>query len=89
MVTLFKFILFIFGVFLIAIVWIAYAFYKQIRRKVQRFKPEDWTDNHHTTKNTIIDRRSSEQRKKQVIGDDEGEYVDFTISDKKGTEKDN
>ncbi|WP_309253856.1 hypothetical protein [Prevotella brunnea] len=56
---------------------------------MQRFKPEDWTDNHHTTKNTIIDRRSSEQRKKQVIGDDEGEYVDFTISDKKGTEKDN
>ena len=33
------------------------------------------------TENTIIDNRPIEERRKQVIPDSEGEYVDFTESD--------
>lgn len=41
----------------------------------------------HVNGNTIIDNRTTEQRNKKVISDDEGEYVDFIISDKQDTDK--
>ena len=77
-----KFILLIFFLFLVAIIWIAYSFFRQIRRSARRFRPEE-----HQDGNTIIDNRTTEQRNKKVISDDEGEYVDFIISDKQDTDK--
>ena len=71
-----KFILLIFFLFLVAIIWIAY-----------RFRPEEHQDGSHVNGNTIIDNRTTEQRNKKVISDDEGEYIDFTISDKQDTDK--
>lgn len=82
-----KFILLIFFLFLVAIIWIAYSFFRQIRRSARRFRPEEHQDGSHVNGNTIIDNRTTEQRNKKVISDDEGEYIDFTISDKQDTDK--
>ncbi len=82
-----KFILLIFFLFLVAIIWIAYSFFRQIRRSARRFRHQEHQDGSHVNGNTIIDYRTTEQRNKKVISDDEGEYVDFTISDKQDTDK--
>ena len=77
-----KFAFFIFIAFLVLILWVAYAFYKQITRARRQFTPNDYQYKEpSSTENTIIDNRPMEERHKQVIPDSEGEYVDFTESD--------
>ena len=77
-----KFAFFIFIAFLVLILWVAYAFYKQMTRTRRRFNPNDYQfQEPSSTENTIIDNRPMEERHKQVIPDSEGEYVDFTESD--------
>ena len=77
-----KFAFFIFIGFLVLILWVAYAFYKQMTRTRRQFNPNDYQyQEPSTTENTIIDNRPMEERHKQVIPDSEGEYVDFTESD--------
>lgn len=77
-----KFAFFIFIAFLVLILWVAYAFYKQMTRTRCQFNPNDYQyQEPSSTENTIIDNRPMEERHKQVIPDSEGEYVDFTESD--------
>lgn len=77
-----KFAFFIFIAFLVLILWVAYAFYKQMTRTCRQFNPNDYQyQEPSSTENTIIDNRPMEERHKQVIPDSEGEYVDFTESD--------
>lgn len=79
---LLKFAFFIFFTFLVLILWVAYLFYKQITRARRQFNPNDYQyQEPSSTENTIIDNRPMEERRKQVIPDSEGEYVDFTESD--------
>jgi len=79
---LLKFAFFIFFTFLVLILWVAYVFYKQITRTRRQFNPNDYQYQEPScTENTIIDNRPMEERRKQVIPDSEGEYVDFTESD--------
>ena len=79
---LLKFAFFIFFTFLVLILWVAYVFYKQITRARRQFNPNDYQyQEPNSTENTIIDNRPMEERRKQVIPDSEGEYVDFTESD--------
>ena len=77
-----KFAFFIFIGFLVLILWVAYAFYKQMTRTRRQFNPNDYQyQEPSSTENTIIDNRPMEERNKQVIPDSEGEYVDLTESD--------
>ena len=77
-----KFAFFIFIAFLVLILWVAYAFYKQMTRTRRQFHPNDYQyQEPSSTENTIIDNRPMEERNKQVIPDSEGEYVDFSESD--------
>ena len=77
-----KFTFFIFIAFLVLILWVAYAFYKQMTRTRRQFTPNDYQyQEPSSTENTIIDNRPMQERNKQVIPDSEGEYVDFTESD--------
>ena len=79
---LLKFAFFIFFTFLVLILWVAYVFYKQITRARRQFNPNDYQyQEPSSTENTIIDNRPMEERRKQVIPDSEGEYVDFTEAD--------
>ncbi|MCR5076685.1 MAG: DUF4834 family protein [Prevotella sp.] len=90
---LLKFAFFIFIIFLALIVWIAYTFYKQLRRTRRHFNPYGQQNQSYSsqekpqpTGNTITDNRPMEERRKQVIPDSEGEYVDFTEADDTKTE---
>ena len=76
-----KFAFFIFVAFLVTILLIAYKFYKIITRTQRRFRPEDVEEGVNVDGNTIVDKRPGYKRNKQVISDDEGEYVDFIDSD--------
>ena len=77
-----KFAFFIFIAFLVLILWVAYAFYKQMTRTRHQFNHNNYQyQEPSSTENTIIDNRPMEERNKQVIPDSEGEYVDFTESD--------
>lgn len=76
-----KFAFFIFVAFLVTILLIAYKFYKIITRTQRRFRPEDVEEGVNVDGNTIVDKRPEYKRNKQVISDDEGEYVDFIDSD--------
>lgn len=77
-----KFAIFIFIAFLVIILWAVYAFYKQLTRTRRQFNPYDYQQQQAShTENTIIDNRPMEERRKQVIPDSEGEYVDFTETD--------
>ncbi|WP_077195510.1 DUF4834 domain-containing protein [Prevotella ihumii] len=76
-----KFIFFLFMALFVGVILIGFAFFKMLRRSTQRFQPEQRDEEVHVNGNTIIDNRPKEQRRKQVIGDDEGEYVDFTAAD--------
>ena len=77
-----KFAFFFFIAFLVIILWVAYAFYRQITRARRQFNPNGYQyQERSSTENTIIDNRPMEERNKQVIPDSEGEYVDFTESD--------
>lgn len=78
---LLKFALFFFIFFLALILWIAYTFYKQIKRTRRQFNPYDQQEGTETKRNTVTDNRPIEKRNKQVIPDSEGEYVDFTEVD--------
>ena len=78
---LLKFALFFFIFFLALILWIAYTFYKQIKRTRRQFNPYDQQEGTETKANTVTDNRPIEKRNKQVIPDSEGEYVDFTEVD--------
>ena len=78
---LLKFALFFFIFFLALILWIAYTFYKQIKRTRRQFNPYDQQEGTETQGNTVTDNRPIEKRNKQVIPDSEGEYVDFTEVD--------
>mgnify|MGYP000943946584 FL=1 len=77
-----KFAFIFFIAFLVIILWVAYAFYRQITRARRQFNPNAYQyQEPRSTENTIIDNRPMEERNKQVIPDSEGEYVDFTESD--------
>lgn len=77
-----KFAIFIFVAFLIIILWTVYSFYKQLTRTRRQFNSYDYQQQEtNSTENTIIDNRPMEERRKQVIPDSEGEYVDFTEAD--------
>jgi len=76
-----KFAFFIFVAFLVTILLIAYKFYKIITRTQRIFRPEDVEEGVNVDGNTIVDKRPEYKRNKQVISDDEGEYVDFIDSD--------
>ena len=80
-----KFAFFFFIAFFVIILWVAFAFYKQMtraRRQFRQFNPNNYQyQEPSSTENTIIDNRPIEERRKQVIPDSEGEYVDFTESD--------
>lgn len=78
---LLKFALFFFIFFLALILWIAYTFYKQIKRTRRQFNPYGQQEGTETKENTVTDNRPIEKRNKQVIPDSEGEYVDFTEVD--------
>lgn len=78
---LLKFALFFFIFFLALILWIAYTFYKQIKRTRRQFDPYGQQEGTETKANTVTDNRPIEKRNKQVIPDSEGEYVDFTEVD--------
>ena len=78
---LLKFALFFFIFFLALILWIAYTFYKQIKRTRRQFNPYDQQEGTETKGNTVTDNRPIEKRHKQVIPDSDGEYVDFTEVD--------
>ncbi|GAB6976174.1 hypothetical protein [Prevotella falsenii] len=78
---LLKFIFFIFIAVFVMLLFIAYKFYKVITRTRRRFRPEDREKGVNVNGNTIVDHRPDYKRNKQVIGDDEGEYVDFVDSD--------
>ena len=82
-----KFAFFIFVAFLVTILLIAYKFYKIITRTRSRFRPEDIEEGVHVDGNTIVDKRPEYKRNKQVISDDEGEYVDFIDSDTSSEDK--
>lgn len=77
---LLKFILFIFIAVFVMLLFIAYKFYKVITRTRRRFRPEDMEEGVNINGNTIVDHRPDCKRNQQVIGDDEGEYVDFVDS---------
>ena len=77
---LLKFILFIFIAVYVMLLFIAYKFYKVITRTRRRFRPEDMEEGVNINGNTIVDHRPDYKRNQQVIGDDEGEYVDFVDS---------
>ena len=77
-----KFAFFFFIAFFVIILWVAFAFYKQMTRARRQFNPNNYQyQEPSSTENTIIDNRPIEERRKQVIPDSEGEYVDFTESD--------
>ena len=78
---LLKFALFFFIFFLALILWIAYTFYKQIKRTRRQFNPYEQQEGTETKGNMVTDNRPIEKRNKQVIPDSEGEYVDFTEVD--------
>ncbi|WP_273414024.1 DUF4834 domain-containing protein [Prevotella aurantiaca] len=82
-----KFAFFIFVAFLVTILLIAYKFYKIITRTRSRFRPEDIEEGVNVDGNTIVDKRPEYKRNKQVISDDEGEYVDFIDSDTSSEDK--
>ncbi len=76
-----KFALFVFAIFMAIILWIAYSFYRQIHRTVNRFRgnfQQNREPQPNSDGNIIVDQRPEEKRHKQVIKDNEGEYVDFT-----------
>lgn len=75
----FAFSLFIF--FLIMMGWVAYAFYKRVKRIPEQFNPYRQQQGTQSNEPTITDNRPLEERNKQVIPDSEGEYVDFTEVD--------
>lgn len=75
---LLKFILFIFIVGLVAILWMVWTFYWQVRKATKQFRQQKTKKSHRNADgNVIYDRRTPEQAKQQIIPDDEGEYVDF------------
>ncbi|GAB6982070.1 DUF4834 family protein [Prevotella dentasini] len=77
----FKFALFVFIAFLAVIGWIIYSFYRQIHRTVHRFKGDfqhEQEQHPNADGNIIVDQRPEAKRHRQVIKDNEGEYVDFT-----------
>ena len=77
MATFLKLSLFLF------IVLFVYTFFKQVRKHAQRFSGfSQHREPNYKGEDAIIDNRSMEQRTKKVIKDNEGEYVDFTESDK-------
>ncbi|KGF21881.1 MAG: hypothetical protein E6507_04975 [Prevotella bivia] len=83
MATFLKLSLFLFIVLFVALGWIVYTFFKQVRKHAQRFSGfSQHREPNYKGEDAIIDNRSMEQRTKKVIKDNEGEYVDFTESDK-------
>lgn len=81
-----KFIIFVFVFAFVMLCIIAYSFYKQLHRVVKRFNPNQQAANDafrqddgvkQADGNTIVDHRSSEERNRKVIQDNEGEYVDY------------
>ena len=82
MITFLKLSLFLFIFFFVALGWIAYSFYKQVRKHAQRFNGySQRNEPNYKGEDVIIDNRPMEQRSKKVIKDNEGEYVNFTEAD--------
>lgn len=75
---LLKFILFIFIVGLVAILWMALTFYWQVRKATKQFRQQKTKKSHRNADGNIIyDHRTPAQAQKQIIPDDEGEYVEY------------
>lgn len=75
---LLKFILFIFIVGLVAILWMALSFYWQVRKATKNFRQQTKRKSHRNADGNIIyDHRTPAQAQKQIIPDDEGEYVEY------------
>ncbi len=75
---LLKFILFIFIVGLVAILWVALSFYWKIRKATKNFRQQTKRKSHRNADGNIIyDHRTPAQTQKQIIPDDEGEYVEY------------
>lgn len=81
MVSFFKLVFILFILMFVILGWIAYSFYRQVRKNAQRFNGYDNRKHNYSQGDTIIDNRSPEEKAKQVIKDNEGEYVDFTEID--------
>lgn len=81
MVSFFKLVFILFILMFVILGWIAYSFYRQVRKNAQHFNSYANRKEHYSQGDTIIDNRSPEEKAKQVIKDNEGEYVDFTEID--------
>jgi|GEM_PF-120688 len=79
---LLKFIFLIFIAFFVILFFIAFKFYKVITRTQRRFRHENTEEGININGNTIVDHRPKSKRDRKIIGDDEGEYVDFVDSNK-------
>lgn len=76
--SLFKAILAFLAMLLVAIGIAAIFLYKKFRTIINQFRNSKTGNEFRSGENIIVDHRSETQRQKKVIGDDEGEYVDFT-----------
>ena len=77
---LLKFIFLIFIAFFVILFFIAFKFYKVITHTQRRFRHENTEEGININGNTIVDHRPKSKRDRKIIGDDEGEYVDFVDS---------
>lgn len=75
--TFLKFILFIFIAAFVLLLIIAFSFYNTIRKATRHFQERQPKNQTKVNGNVIIDQRSPEETNKKIIGDDEGEYVEF------------
>jgi len=65
-------------IFLIFIAFFVILFF--ITRTQRRFRHENTEEGININGNTIVDHRPKSKRDRKIIGDDEGEYVDFVDS---------
>lgn len=62
----------------IVVFLVVWGMVRQVRNVAQQFRQKSaGEEGHKVNGNVIYDRRSPAQAKKQIIPDDEGEYVDY------------
>lgn len=75
-----SFLAFIFSVFIIGfivVLFVAISFFLKIRKATKQFRNQFQGSPNKPKDDTITDRRTEEERNRQIIPDDEGEYVDY------------
>ncbi len=75
-----SFLAFIFSVFIIGffvVLFVAISFFLKIRKATKQFRNQFQGSPNKPKGDTITDRRTEEERNRQIIPDDEGEYVDY------------